>query len=189
MRSVTTGAPVIETRRLRLRDWRDGDAALLHRHCNTEPVMRWLGGVQPFERMAEVVHRLRAYSEDYGHTFWAAERKEDGAFLGFCGLKRANGYGSSVTGEIEIGWRLREDAWGRGYAKEGALAALDFAFTRLAAPRVVALTIAENEASWGLMLRLGMRRRADLDYCDPEWPEAMNPVIVYELNRAEWRAR
>jgi RimJ/RimL family protein N-acetyltransferase len=177
---------VIETRRLRLRDWRDGDEALLHRHCNTEPVMRWLGGVQPFERMAEVVHRLRAYSEDYGHTFWAAERKEDGAFLGFCGLKRANGYGSSVTGEIEIGWRLREDSWGRGYAREAALAALDFAFDRVRAPRVVALTIAENRASWGLMLRLGMERRADLDYSDPEWPAEMNPVIVYELRREDW---
>jgi RimJ/RimL family protein N-acetyltransferase len=177
---------MIETRRLRLRDWRDGDEALLYRHCNTEPVMRWLGGVQSFADQADVVDRLRTYSEDYGHTFWAVERREDGAFLGFCGLKRANGFESKVTGEVEIGWRLREDSWGRGYAKEGALASLAFAFERVGAPRVVALTIAENEASWGLMLRLGMHRRADLDYSDPEWPPAMNPVIVYELGRDEW---
>ena len=180
---------MIETRRLRLRDWRDGDVALLDRHCNTENVMRWLGGTQPLERMADVVGRLSGYSEDYGHTFWAVERKADGAFLGFCGLKRANGFDSSVTGEIEIGWRLREDAWGQGYAREGAIASLDFAFARLTAPRVVALTIAENRASWGLMLRLGMQRRADLDYCDPEWPAAMNPVIVYELRRDDWLHR
>src|SRR5687768_2865008 len=177
---------MIETERLILRDWRDGDEALLHRHCNTEAVMRWLGGVQPFEKMKDAVARLVSYREDYGHTFWAVDRKADGEFLGFCGLKRANGFESSVTGEIEIGWRLREDAWGRGYAKEGALASLDFAFERLGAPRVVALTIAENQASRGLMKRLGMRRRADLDYTDPEWPAGMNPVIVYELTREDW---
>ena len=177
---------MIETRRLLLRDWRDGDEHLLDRHCNTEAVMRWLGGVQSFEDQADAVDRLRTYSADYGHTFWAVERKEDGAFLGFCGLKRANGYCSSVSGEVEIGWRLREDAWGRGYAKEGALASLVFAFTRVGARRVVALTVEGNKASRGLMARLGMRRRADLDYVDPEWPAEVNPVMVHELTRREW---
>jgi len=179
---------MIETKRLLLRNWRRGDSALLHRHCNTPAVMRWLGGAQPRARMTDVVRRLTRLQERRGHTFWVAERKADGAFLGFCGLKRADGGDSSVTGEIEVGWRLREDAWGQGYAKEGALASLDFAFGRLGAPRVVALTLAENRASWGLMLRLGMTRRADLDYSDPEWPAEMNPVIVYELKREQWRA-
>jgi RimJ/RimL family protein N-acetyltransferase len=177
---------MIRTDRLILRDWRDGDEHLLDRHCNTEAVMRWLGGVQPFEDQADAVERLKSYAADYGHTFWAVERREDGEFLGFCGLKRANGYCSSVSGEIEIGWRLREDAWGLGYAKESALASLEHAFTRIGARRVVALTIEENKASRGLMARLGMRRRKDLDYVDPEWPADMNPVLVYELTRRQW---
>lgn len=177
---------MIETGRLILRDWREGDEHLLDRHCNTEKVMRWLGGVQPFEDQADAVERLKTYSQDYGHTFWAVERKEDGAFLGFCGLKRANGYCSSVSGEVEIGWRLREDAWGQGYAKEAAVASLEHAFSRVGARRVVALTIEQNKPSRGLMLRLGMRRRKDLDYVDPEWPAEMNPVMVHELTRREW---
>ena len=177
---------MIETARLILRDWRDGDEHLLDRHCNTEAVMRWLGGVQPFPEQADAVERLRTYSRDYGHTFWAVERKEDGAFLGFCGLKRANGYCSSVSGEVEIGWRLREDAWGQGYAKEAALASLGYAFARLGARRVVALTVEGNRASRGLMVRLGMRRRKDLDYVDPEWPAGMNPIWVHELTRGQW---
>jgi RimJ/RimL family protein N-acetyltransferase len=178
---------MIETDRLLLRDWRSGDEALLDRYCNTESVMRWLGGVQPFEKVQDVVARLVSYREDYGHTFWAVERRADGAFLGFCGLKRANGFESTVAGEVEIGWRLREDAWGQGYAKEAALASLDFAFERIGARRVVALTIEENVASRGLMKRLGMRRRPDLDYSDPEWPASMNPIIVYELTREDWQ--
>ena len=86
-----------------------------------------------------------------------------------------------------MGWRLREDAWGRGYAKEAATATLDHAFGSLAADRVVAITFNQNEASWGLMKRLGMKRREDLDYDDPRYPE-LNPTIVYEIERKEWNA-
>ena len=122
-----------------------------------------------------------------GFTFWAVERKADKALLGFCGLKIADDAGSPVEGLYEIGWRLREDAWGQGYAKEAAIASLDFAFDRLGAPRVIALTVTGNRASWGLMERLGMTRRADLDYEGPAWAEG--PIIVYEIEKAAWTAQ
>lgn len=176
---------MIETERLLLRDWRDGDHERFDRHINTPAVMRWLGGVRTGDELRAITDRLRRWQEERGFTFWVVERKADGELLGFCGLKVADGPGSSVAGEIEVGWRLREDSWGQGYAREAARAALDFAFARLGAERVVAITVAGNEASWGLMLRLGMKRRADLDYDDPRFPD-LNPAIVYEIERKEW---
>ena len=176
-----------QTPRLRLRNWREGDAELFHRHTNTEAVMRWLGGVRERAFLDWVVsERFMRWQEDHGFTFWVVERREDGAVLGFCGLKLADGRCSSVTGEMEVGWRFREDCWGQGLAKEAARASLDIAFGRLAAERVFALTVEGNEASWRLMRALGMRRREDLDYVDPDWPETMNPVIVYEMERSRW---
>jgi RimJ/RimL family protein N-acetyltransferase len=178
---------MIETERLCLRNWRDGDAALFSRHTNTPAVMRWLGGVQTPEFQEEIVRdRFMRWQEERGFTFWVVERKADGAFLGFCGLKIADGDGSSIAGEMEIGWRLREDAWGQGYAKEAAIASLDHAFDVLGAPRVFAITFRQNEGSWGLMERLGMRPRPDLDYDDPRFP-ALNPTIIYEIDQADWR--
>lgn len=177
-----------ETERLMLRNWRDGDTDAFDRHCNTEAVMRWLGGVRSRAEYDEVAARLRRWQEERGFTFWVVERKADGAFLGFCGIKIADGEGSTVLGRHEIGWRLREDAWGQGYAREAAAAALDIAFDRIGAESVVALTVAGNAASWGLMERLGMTRRAELDYVDPRWPETMNPVIVYDIGRSAWTA-
>jgi len=177
---------VIETERLLLRDWREEDIAPFVRHTNTPAVMRWLGGVRPDDEMAELVRtRMMRWQEERGFTFWVVERKADGELLGFCGLKLGDDSGSPVEGEVEVGWRLREDAWGKGYAKESAIASLDFAAERLGAERVVALTVIENVASWGLMERLGMVRRPDLDYSGPYW--AQGPVIVYEW-RPEWRS-
>ena len=179
---------MIETPRLLLRNWREEDIEPFIRHLNTEPVMRWLGGVKtPQEHRDTIRDRVMRWQEERGFTFWVVERKADDALLGFCGLKLASDAGSPVEGELEIGWRLREDAWGQGYAKEAASASLDFAFARLGAPHVVALTVAGNEASWGLMERLGMTRRPDLDYEGPDW--APGPVIVYRIERDIWTGR
>jgi RimJ/RimL family protein N-acetyltransferase len=177
---------MIETVRLRLRNWREEDIEPFIRHLNTEPVMRWLGGVRTAEQQSAAVReRFMAWQDTRGFTFWAVERKADGALLGFCGLKLSDDPESPVEGELEIGWRLREDAWGQGYAKEAARATLDFAFGELASERVIALTVEGNSPSWGLMRALGMTRRADLDYATAQWTDG--PVIVYEMRREQWR--
>jgi RimJ/RimL family protein N-acetyltransferase len=178
---------MIDTERLLLRNWTEADIAPFARHTNTAAVMRWLGGVQEEEKIADTIrNRLIRWQEQRGFTFWAVERKSDGELLGFCGIKLADTAGSPVEGEYEIGWRLREDAWGQGYAREAAIASLDHAFEMLGAERVIALTFIENEASWGLMERLGMTRRPELDYDDERFPE-LNPTIVYDLTKAELR--
>jgi RimJ/RimL family protein N-acetyltransferase len=179
---------MIETERLRLRDWREEDVAPFIRHTNTEPVMRWLGGVVSEARLRQVVEdRLMRWQRERGFTFWVVERKADDDLLGFCGLKIADTGGSPVEGLHEVGWRLREDAWGQGYAKEAAIASLDFAFDRLGAGQVIAITYSQNAASWGLMERLGMRRRLDLGYDDPRFPD-FGPTLVYSLEAGERRA-
>ena len=142
---------IAETERLRLRNWDPEDLDEFIRHTNTEAVMRWLGGVWPREKHESAFGRIKAYERDYGHTFWIVERKSDSALLGFCGLKRVNSEGAPNPLDFEVGWRLREDAWGRGYAKEAAIASLDLAFHRFGAPHVVAL-IGVDPAECGLML-------------------------------------
>jgi RimJ/RimL family protein N-acetyltransferase len=177
---------MIETERLVLRNWHMDDLDPFIEHLNTETVMRWLGGLRSREALEDVVrHRFMAWQKRWGHTFWVMERKDDGVFLGFCGLKVADDAGSPVEGNVEVGWRLREDMWGQGYAKEAAIASIDFAFDRLRVQQVIALTVEGNSQSWGLMERLGMTRRPDLDYEGPEWAEGR--VITYVIRRNEWR--
>ena len=150
--------------------------------------MRWLGGVQSQADQDAALDRIAGFQRDFGHTFWIVERIADGALLGFCGLKRVNSPGAPNPGDFEIGWRLREDAWGQGFAKEAAIASMDLAFTRYGAPHVVALTVDGNRDSQGLMKRLGMTRRPDMDYEDSRYGPELNPTIVYRMEAADWRA-
>ncbi len=180
-----------ETERLVLRSWREGDWEEQFRLTNTPAVMRWLGGVQDAEMRAKKMARVDSWQGLYGFTFWVVERKADGGHLsgetlGLCGLKRADAPGSTVLGTMEIGWRMREESWGHGYAREAAMAAMELGFTRFGGDPIVALTVQQNAPSWGLMLRLGMTRREDLDYEDTRYSAELNPTIVYAITKDEW---
>ena len=182
-RSVTE--IVAETERLRLRTWDRQDLNDFIEHTNTPAVMRWLGGVLPREEHEAAFERLQGCHSEFGFTFWVVERKSDGALLGFCGLKPAELPGTGVHGDIEIGWRLREEAWDQGYAREAAEAALQWAWANLDVERVVSFTVPGNERSWRVMERIGMKRRPDLDFAHPklETGHPLKPHITYAI---EW---
>lgn len=177
-----------ETDRLILREWGEGDGDRFYSIMNTPEVMRHLGGTQDPATWEAAVGRIVGFQLEYGHTFWLLERKEDGELLGFCGLKRVNAGGTDLTGQFEIGWRLRQSAWGHGYAKEAAIASLDLAFGKFGAPHVVALTVQPNQESQGLMKRLGMTRHPELDFDDPRFGPELNPTIVYSIDAVAWPA-
>ena len=182
---------IAQTERLHLRTWDEEDKFRFYDVMNTPAVMRWLGGLQDKSEWSAGYERLCAYERDFGFTFWIVEGKSDGEILGFCGLKRANAPGGEAfAGDVEIGWRLREEAWGQGYAKEAAIASLDLAFGRFDAPHVIAMTAAQNLPSQGLMKRLGMSRREEFDYIDERFPadSLVNPQIVYLIEAAAWPA-
>lgn len=178
---------VAETERLRLREWDVPDEQAFYEIMNKPAVMRHLGGVQSPEEWRAGFDRLCSYQRDYGHTFWVVEDRATGEIQGFCGLKRVNTPGANkLAGVPEIGWRLRESAWGKGIAKEAAIAALDLGFGQFGYDRIIAMTIPPNRESQGLMKRLGMTRREELDFVDQRFGPEVNPQIVYEIGAAEW---
>jgi len=179
-----------ETDRLILRDWREEDWEPFWRYTNTLAVMEQLGGVLAPDKRDWMRDRWEGFRRDYGFTFWITQRKDDGGhlsgeILGFCGLKRASEEGGP-QGDHEVGWRLREDAWGHGYAKEAAQASLKVGFEQFDAPHILALTVEENVPSWGLMKRLGMSRRIDLDFESTFF--GTESIIAYSITREQWEA-
>jgi len=147
------GRVVLTTPRLLLRTFRADDlphyAAL-----NADPeVVRYLGGV-PLTRAEsdQIAEWAQEHHARDGLGLLALERREDGAFLGMCGLHHLHWY----PDDIEIGWRLARRYWGYGYVTEAATAWLDHAFGTLHLPRVISVTDGPNVRSKAVMHRLGM---------------------------------
>ena len=182
---------VAETERLVLRRERPGDLAVWLEHMNTPQVMEMVGGVQPLENVAENFARMAVADAADEVSFYFLALKADGMLIGKGGLSPIDTAFApgELKGAVQVGWTLRADCWGRGYAREAGQAALTMAFERFDLSRVYAQTSERNTASWGLMERLGMTRRADLDYPDPDYPPQDNPTMVYWLDAAGWRAR
>lgn len=179
-----------ETERLVFRRECPGDLAFWLEHMNTPQVMEKVGGVQPPEKVAEGFARMAADAEgELCFRFLAL--KADGMLVGKAGLSRIETAVApdELRGAVQVGWTLRADCWGRGYAREAAQAVLALAFERLHLPRVYAQTSERNTASWGLMERLGMSRRADLDYFDADYPPEDNPTMIYAITRQDWDIR
>jgi RimJ/RimL family protein N-acetyltransferase len=177
---------MIETERLVLRPWRDADLQPFHALCSDAEVMRYLGPLQGRDEVAAAISRQQALQTERGYCFWAVERQEDGLFLGFCGLKPGP-ENTPIEGQVEIGWRLRADSWGRGYAREAAQASLAWAWAKLGTPMIAAITNIENTRSWGLMERLGMRRYPEDDFDHPAVPlgDPLRPHILYRIHRPQ----
>lgn len=186
----TTGAVVAETPRLVLRRERPGDLAVWLEHVNTPQVMAMVGGVQSAAKVAQSFARMAEADAAGEVAFYFVALKAEGTLIGKAGLAPIETpcAPDELRGAVQVGWTLRADCWGRGYAREAGEAALALAFDRFALPRIYAQTSQRNCASWGLMERLGMVRRADLDYPDPEYPPEDNPTMVYQLDAADWRA-
>jgi RimJ/RimL family protein N-acetyltransferase len=161
----------------------ESDVPEFIRVTNTQAVMEYLGGVQNPESFHGGFLRARASQAENGFSFWIVERSSDTALLGFCGLKRGNV--GPISGEIEIGWRLRADAWGQGYAQEAAAASLAWAWQNLTSARVMAITAGGNTRSRRLMDRLGMQRIPKLDFDYPDLPpdSPLRPHVTYAIAR------
>lgn len=172
------------TERLLLRSWRDGDLDLWDRWLNVPQVAATVGGLNSRNEIAAAIGRMIDSQAREGFCFWALERLHDGEFLGFCGLEHLTGQGipEEILGAPEIGWRLRPDAWGQGYAREAAVATLDLGFGRFAMDRIAAITLSHNIRSWGLMRRLGMTARPDLDFDMPVY----GPHVTYVIGSDAW---
>ena len=173
---------MIETERLLLRPWRDEDREPFWAMAQDPEVMRYLPAMDRADSDDSIDRSIETQAE-HGYCFWAVELKAEKRFVGFCGMVPPH----DPFVEVEIGWRLERAAWGKGYAKEGAEACLDWAWRKLDAASVIAVTVPENTRSWALMLRLGMTHDPAEDFDNPNVPEGdpLRRLVLYRIKRPQ----
>lgn len=149
----------IETERLIFRQFRDSDLRPYAEICADAEVMRYLGG-KPMNREETWRHMamLLGHWQLRGYGFWAVEERSSGRFLGRIGFNNPEGWPG-----FELGWTLGRPYWGRGFATEGARAALDYAFTRLKRTHVISLIQPQNARSIRVAERIGERLEGEAE--------------------------
>src|SRR5437762_8855159 len=151
---------MLQTDRLTLRMFRESDMDAYAEMCADPDVMCYVGDGKPLDRgMAwRNLALMVGHWSLRGYGLWAAEERASGVLVGRIGCWNPDGWP-----DFEIGWMLRRSFWGRGYATEGARAALGFAFTRMERPQVISLIRLENVASIRVAERLGERLVGEIE--------------------------
>lgn len=176
----------LETDRLLLRQWKDSDLEPFV-SLNADPrVMEFFPDTLSKEYTENMVRLCRERISKRGWGFWAAELKETQEFIGFIGLEEPNN-GVSFEPCMEIGWRLAYQYWGNGYATEGAMAALRFAFQALEKDDIVSFTSVQNTRSEAVMKKLGMHR-SESTFEHPKVAEesGLKTHCLYTITRNEY---
>jgi ribosomal-protein-alanine N-acetyltransferase len=173
---------VTRTDRLLLRPWCDDDAAPFAAMNADARVMEHLPAPLSREESDAFVTRIRAHWAERGFGLWAVEVPGVTPFAGFVGLM-APAFEAHFTPCVEVGWRLAAEHWGKGYAIEGARAAVAWGFGQLGLGEIVSMTVLANVRSRRVMERLGMTRDPGDDFDHPRIPlgHRLRRHILYRL--------
>jgi RimJ/RimL family protein N-acetyltransferase len=141
--------------------------------CADAEVMRYIGGGNPLSRTDawRNLALVLGHWQLRGYGLWAVELRKTGEFIGRIGCWNPEGWPA-----FEIGWMLLREFWGRGYATEGAHAAVCYAFATLDQPRIISLIRDGNNASVRVAQRLGETYEGRADVMGRE-------AMVYSLAR------
>ncbi|HXC43015.1 MAG TPA: GNAT family N-acetyltransferase [Candidatus Dormibacteraeota bacterium] len=166
---------ILETPRLILREFHPEDVDALYLILSDPETMRFY--VKPFDRHGTVdwiTRNRQRYTKD-GHGLWAMILKTSGGLIGDCGLVIQEIDGAN---EIEIGYHVRRDHWGQGFATEAARACRDYGFAHLSVERLVSIIRPENLASRRVAEKNGMTIWKEVTRVDL-------PHLVYAIRREQ----
>jgi RimJ/RimL family protein N-acetyltransferase len=170
----------IRTDRLIMRRWRESDLEPFAELNGDAETMRFFPSRLDRAASDAFVGRIEARFEQQGFGLWALEIAGTGRFIGYTGLNPTPD-GVPGAGGMEVGWRLRKDAWHHGYATEAARSALDVAFSGAGLPEIWSMTAILNEPSQAVMRRIGMTQHGFFEH--PSVPEGspLRPHVVYRI--------
>lgn len=164
-----TRIPELTTTRLRLREFSDSDIDAYAAMMADPMVTRYLGDGQPLDR-AEAWRQMALFLGHWrlrGFGMWAVEERATGTLVGRIGCLEPEGWPG-----FELAYTVARSFWGRGYASEGAQAALAFAWNTLGRNRVISLIRPENKASIRVAERLGAVAEGEVEFFGA-------PTLVY----------
>ncbi len=182
----------VQTERLILRQWCEKDLEPFFQLNSDQRVREYFPGLLSCQDSDASVKLMSDHINKYGWGFWAVSLVQTNGFIGFIGLEDVHFTASfnKLAPAVEIGWRLAFNHWGKGYATEGALAALRYGYETLNLKEIVSFTAVANQRSRHVMEKIGMHHNLEDDFDHPKLPEGhlLRRHVLYRMNHSEWRS-
>ncbi len=146
---------IIKTERLGLRNWIDSDLDPFIAMSRDKEVMYYFSKLLSEQESEDFIYRMQDHFKNPGFCYFAVDLLETNEFLGFTGILHQT-FESEYTPCVDIGWRLKKAAWGKGYATEAAKACLEEAFTKFNINEIYSFAPEKNINSEAVMKKIGM---------------------------------
>lgn len=157
--------------RLGFRKWRDADLSEFAELNSDDAVMKHFPKTLSKKEVEALIVALKNHYTENGFTYYATEILATKEFIGMIGLAFQE-YKTKFTPAIDIGWRLKRRAWGKGYATEGARRCLDYAFNELGIKKIISVCTVKNTNSERVMQKIGMTKIGDFNHPElVDYPE------------------
>ena len=176
--------PIIETKRLILREWKDEDIPAFVAMNQDPRVMEFFPALRTEQESRALVERIGQHFRAHGFGAFAVELKATGEFIGFVSLMIPD-FEAHFIPCVEIGWRLAHKFWGKGYATEAAKAVLKSGFEKHGLKEIVSFTSILNQPSMRVMEKIGLKRDPNGDFDHPNIPKdhRLAKHVLYRLRR------
>ncbi len=170
----------IETSRLIIRSWKEEDLKEFGRLNSDEAVMRYFPKTLSEGETDAFYEAIQEEFKTHNYGLYAVEVKENREFIGFIGFHEAT-FDMDFTPCIEIGWRLKKEAWGHGYATEGAKACIKYGFEQLGFREIFSFTAEINKPSENVMKKLGMSYIKEFNHPRVEDKSPLYKHVLYSI--------
>lgn len=173
----------LETKRLQLRDWKEADIEPFSQLNADKKVMEYFPNTLSNDQTIMFYKTILSEFHECGFGLYAVEVKANKEFIGFIGFHRAD-FEADFTPCIEIGWRLKKEAWGNGYATEGAAACLHYGFNKLGLGNIYSFTAEMNKPSQNVMKKIGMNFIKTFNHPKVKEDSPLHKHVLYHINNS-----
>jgi len=173
---------IFTTERLGFRNWKASDLDQMA-HLNADPeVMKYFPSTVDRSHTKAYIERMQKQFDEKQYCYFAVERLDQKVFIGFIGLSYQT-YDAPFTPCVDIGWRLAQEHWGKGFATEGAKACLNYAFNDMGIKTIFSVASIANKPSTNVMKKIGMVYDQSFDHPALVDTPELNPCVVYKISK------
>ncbi|MBB6461961.1 GNAT family N-acetyltransferase [Flammeovirga kamogawensis] len=173
---------IFKSERLGFRNWSENDNPKMGLINSNTTVMEYFPSILSQEQTDAFIERMKQQFLKNGFCYFAVDTLENNQFIGFIGISEQT-FSADFTPCIDIGWRLSQSEWGKGYATEGAKKCLDFAFDEIGLTNIKAICPVINKNSEKVMKKIGMRKMKKFNHPLLSNYNKLEECVIYELSK------